>query len=103
MKCPNCSDDCGYVSVSIPCPECKGGGINEIDALRTLAEELRILILVKESASWPSSLLAASREVDKAQGCTPLFPEGKQFGYGGIMYRNEAKQHIKYWRKKGGA
>ncbi len=37
QKCINC-DDFEYVSTDIPCPHCTGNGINEIVALRDLAD-----------------------------------------------------------------
>lgn len=39
-QCSNC-DGSGEVPCCIPCPECRGGGVNELLALRALANWVR--------------------------------------------------------------
>lgn len=69
MKCCNCNGD-KTVSVSIPCPDCSGNHINEIDVLRDLA--LWVDRNFQSIARPPSDGLELLHRVKLSQGKRPI-------------------------------
>lgn len=71
-KCHNCGkSDGGMVYVAIPCPSCRGGSVNEIDALRALAMWCR---KNTEGRSKPAAdMVRLLNDVARAQGKVNLF------------------------------